>query len=264
MAKRYPAEVHDFIKNNVEGRTTRELTQMVNDRFNVGMTESMMKSYKQNHGLKSGTPAGLPKGHYTKAFPERVAEYIRANYLGVGPKEMAERLSREFGTAYTKKQINSYYKNHGLNSGLTGRFEKGHVSHNTGRKGWHAPGSEKGWFKQGHDPHNKTPIGTIHKRGDGYLWEKYGPGPLDWKPHHQLVWERAHGTQPEGHVLIFKDNDRSNCSLDNLELITMAESLEMTRSGLRSTNPEYTETGILIVKVKRARYERKKKGKARK
>ena len=259
MARRYPKELHDFIRENVDGRTARELTAMVNEKFNVGMTESQMKSYKQNHKLKSGTPGGLPKGYYSDTFPEPVVKYIQANYVGVGNKEMAERLNKEFGTSYTTKQLNAYYKNHGLHSGLTGRFEKGHEPANKGKKGYHAPGSEKGWFKKGHAPQNKTPIGTIHQRGDGYLWEKFGPGPLDWKPHHQLVWERAYGPQPEGHVIIFKDSDKTNCSLDNLELITMAESLEMTRSGLRSTDPDHTETGLLIVRVKQAGRRRKKK-----
>ena len=259
MARRYPKEVHDFIRENVKGRTTRDLTALVNETFNVGMTEAQMKSYKQNHKLKSGTPGGLPKGHYSDTFPEPVANYIQKHHKGVGNKEMAERLNRKFGTSYTTKQLNAYYKNHGLNSGLTGRFEKGHVPPNKGKKGYHSPGSEKGWFQKGHDPKNKTPIGTIHQRGDGYLWEKYGPGPLDWKPHHQLVWERAYGPQPEGHVIIFKDSDKTNCDLENLELITMAESLEMTRSGLRSTDPAHTETGLLIVKVKQAGRNRKKK-----
>lgn len=258
MSRRYPKEVHDFIRSNVEGRTTRELTDMVNKNFDVGMTASQIKSYKQNHKLKSGTPCGLPKGHYSDTFPEPVAKFIGENYKGVGGKEMAERLNRKFGTSYTTKQLSAYYKNHGLNSGLTGRFEKGHVPPNKGKNGYHSPGSEKGWFQKGHEPKNKTPIGTIHKRSDGYLWEKYGPGPLDWKPYHQLVWERTHGPQPEGHVIIFKDNDRNNCSPDNLELITMAESLEMTRAGLRSTIPSHTETGLLIARVKIASNNKKK------
>lgn len=167
MARRYPKEVHDFISENVEGRTTRDLTALVNEKFNIGMTEAQMKSYKQNHKLKSGTPNGLPKGHYSKTFPEPVAKYIQKHHKGVGNKEMAERINRKFGASYTAKQLNAYYKNHSLNSGLTGRFEKGHVPPNKGKKGYHSPGSEKGWFQKGHDPKNKTPIGTIHQRGDG-------------------------------------------------------------------------------------------------
>ena len=103
MARRYPKEVHDFIRENVEGRTTRDLTALVNETFNVGMTESQMKSYKQNHKLKSGTPGGLPKGHYSDTFPEPVAKYIQKHHKGVGNKEMAERLNRKFAKRSPEK-----------------------------------------------------------------------------------------------------------------------------------------------------------------
>jgi hypothetical protein len=74
-----------------------------------------------------------------------------------------------------------------------------------------------------------------------------------------VLWEKKNGKVPEGYVLTFLDGDKSNITLDNLALISMAESLEITRSNLRSTNPEFTKTGILIAKVKIARSKRKRK-----
>ena len=60
MARRYPKEVHDFIAAHVVGCTTKDLTELVNDRFGAGLfTESSMKSYKSNHKLRSGTPSGM-------------------------------------------------------------------------------------------------------------------------------------------------------------------------------------------------------------
>lgn len=38
-----------------------------------------------------------------------------------------------------------------------------------------------------------------------------------------LNWERANGPLPVGHCLWFKDRNRQNCELSNLELITRAE-----------------------------------------
>ncbi len=263
MSRRYPKEVHQFIADNVQGITTRELVALVNERFDLGFTESSMKAYKTNHKLKSGTKRGSPSGT-SKLFPEHIRNYIQDHYVGCGHGDMAIRLNARFGTSYTKEQIKAYYGRAKLNSGLTGRFERGHIPQNKGKKGVCAPGCEKGWFSRGHEPINKTPVGTIHKRSDGYLWEKYGPGPLDWKPHHQLVWERANGPQPDGCVVILKDGNRDNCELENLMLVTMAESLELTRSKLRSSDPDLTETGVLIVKVKRARFDRKKKMKGAK
>ena len=183
-------------------------------------------------------------------YPEHIVEYILQNYKGVGPKEMAEKLNAQFGTSYTRNQIKCFYGNHKLNSGVTGYFPKGIVPPNKGKKGVCSPGSEKGWFKKGQVPPNKTEIGAIRLRGDGYLWEKYGPGQHDWKPHHQLVWERAHGKQPEGYVLVFKDGDRMNCDLSNLELVSWAENLELNRSGLRSSNADLTESAIMVARVR--------------
>lgn len=62
MANRYPPEVHQFIAANVEGRTCKELAELTNRETGTAFTETMMHSYKHNHGLKSGTKCGKPKG----------------------------------------------------------------------------------------------------------------------------------------------------------------------------------------------------------
>lgn len=259
--KKYPPEVIEFIKQHVQGTTTKDLVFLVNTEFGTDFTESKMKSLKTNCKLKSGTPCGLPKGHASSLFQQPAIDYIRANYKGVGNKEMAERLNTKFGTEYTTKQLNSFYKNHGLHCGLTGRFEKGHTPPNKGKKGFCSPGSEKGWFSKGHTPLNKMPIGSEVMKGDGYIWVKTGEGSRDWRQKHILIWEQQNGKIPGGYILTFLDGDRTNITLDNLALITLAESLAMTRLNLRSSNPEYTKTGIIIAKVKRAGYERKKEKK---
>ena len=48
---------------------------------------------------------------------------------------------------------------------------------------------------------------------------------------------------------MFKDGNRENVSLDNLEIVTEAESLELTRRELRTNNKDLTETGILIARI---------------
>lgn len=255
--KRYPKEVHQFIAQNVEGRTTKELVELVNARFGPIFTEGKMKSYKANHKLKSGTPCGLPAGRPTELYPEEIRKFIEQNHAGVGPKDMAELLNKTFGTNYTQAQMKSYYGNHDINSGLTGHFRKGHTPPNKGQKGYHSPGSEKGWFQKGHDPVNHKPVGSERVDVDGYTLIKTAE-PNIWTPKHKVIWEAANGKVPEGHVLTFLDGDKGNITLDNLALITMAESLEITRSGLRSSNPEFTKTGILIAKVKITRSKRKK------
>lgn len=255
--RRYPEEVHKFIAENVQGRTTKELVELVNAKFGPIFTESKMKSYKTNHKLKSGTPCGLPAGRPTELYPEEVKKFIEENHKGVGPKAMAELLNKTFGTNYTREQLKSYYGNHKINSGLTGYFKKGHTPANKGVKGYHTPGCEKGWFKKGQKPLNHKPVGSERIDVDGYTLIKTAE-PNIWEPKHKVLWEEKNGKVPEGHVLTFLDGDKRNISLENLALITMAESLEITRSNLRSANPDFTKTGILIAKVKIARSKRKK------
>lgn len=254
MSRRYPPEVHTFIRKNVIGHTAEELASMVNAAFGTSFTKDSMKSYKQNHKLKSGTTPGLPKGHASNVFPQYIVDYIRANYCGVGPTEMAKTLNEMFNTGYTPKQLKAFYKNHKLNSGLTGRFEKGNIPPNKGKKGYCAPGSEKGWFRKGQQPWDTVPVGTVVKKADGYLWKKIDDRPgvwtQNWRQLHILVWEQEKGPVPEGHRVIFKDNNPENCSIENLALVTLAEHLVLNRMTLRYDQPEHTETGILIAKVK--------------
>ena len=249
MSKRYPQEFHDFMKQYIPGHTAAEISEEAMRRLGIEISPAAVKSYKTNHKIKSGTPSGLPKGHASEQVPQRIKDYVAENYKGVGPKEMAERLNRRFGTDYTVKQINAYYKNHGHNSGLTGRFQPGHVPAN---KGTHPPTRGRmveTQFRAGHTPHNKLPIGSIIMKADGYMWQKLGEGARDWRQKHLLVWEEAHGPIPDGHVITFKDGDKTNYDLDNLALITMAESIELTRRGLRTEDKQLTETGILIARL---------------
>ncbi|HBR31935.1 MAG TPA: HNH endonuclease, partial [Clostridiales bacterium] len=95
-----------------------------------------------------------------KKYSAEVQAFIKHNYIGTGHKEMADLLNKTFGMNYTKSQIKSYYGNHKMNSGLNGRFPKGHIPANKGKKGFHVPGSEKGWFKEGHMPINHKPVGS--------------------------------------------------------------------------------------------------------
>ena len=55
MRSRYSQEVREFIVANVKGRTLDDLVELVNAKFELKVTAGAMKSYKKNHGLKSGT-----------------------------------------------------------------------------------------------------------------------------------------------------------------------------------------------------------------
>ena len=256
---KYSKEVRAFIAENVAGMPTRDLVELVNDEFNTDFTESKMKSYKTNHKLKSGIGQGIPAGLPTKLYPDEVRKFIQVNYVGTGHQAMADLLNQAFGTSYTKDQMKAYYARFKLDSGLKGYFQKGHVPFNKGMKGLQQ-GGEETQFKPGHKPVNWVPVGSERINADGYVDVKIQDGKLqkNWKPKHIIIWEKANGPVPDGHVLIFADGDRLNVTLDNLILVSRRELAVMNRRGLISQDSALTKTGVLVADVLLRIGERKK------
>lgn len=110
------------------------------------------------------------------------------------------------------------------------------------------------WFGKGHTPWNKgshftaggrsaetrfkpgtrngraaklwQPIGSTRLSKEGYLQRKVsdtGYTPRDYVGVHTLLWQEHHGPVPPGHALCFKNGDKTDIRLDNLELVTRAE-----------------------------------------
>lgn len=191
-------------------------------------------------------------GHkYTKAEHDFLREFIPGHTY----KEIVAEYNKKFKEPITVGRLKGYMGNHKINNGLTGRFKKGNIPHN---KGKHTPtvgrmGETQ--FKKGNLPHNTKPIGYERITKDGYIEVKVmerpnrKTGERNFKAKHHLVWEETHGPIPKGYKITFLDGNKQNCSIENLALITNAEHLEMTRRDLRSTNSNFTETGILIAKA---------------
>ena len=148
-----------------------------------------------------------------------------ANRLGVTK-------SREFLSAMAREKLYA--------AGMRHRFKPGSAPWNKGLhhpKGW-APGRmaetqfKKG-ERNGQAARNWRPIGTISiddegfrriKLRDALANEPYGFGNSKaWPLLHHWTWERRHGPVPAGHKIAFKDRNRGNCELENLELVSDAE-----------------------------------------
>lgn len=140
----------------------------------------------------------------------------------------------------------------GANIGGPTRFKPGHTTWNKGMKGLHIGGIETR-FKPG----NRTgkardayqPIGTERISKEGYLQRKINddlPLQARWRAVHQLLWEEAHGPIPDGHAVIFKDGDKQNIALDNLECISRAELMR------RNSYHRYGEEIARLVQLKGA------------
>ncbi|HEU0283361.1 MAG TPA: HNH endonuclease [Gallionella sp.] len=110
--------------------------------------------------------------------------------------------------------------------GVLHRFPKGHVPANKGKKGISYPGMEATQFKPGQEPHTWNPIGTERYSKEGYLQRKMsdtGVTRRDYVPVHHLIWKAAGRDIPQGYALTFRDGNKANITLDNLELLSRAD-----------------------------------------
>jgi hypothetical protein len=129
------------------------------------------------------------------------------------------------------------------NIGLSARFPPGHIPWNKGIRGINYPGAMatqfKPGFRGGRALARYQPIGTERLTVDGYLERKVNDDmPLQrrWRAVHILLWEQENGPLPGGHALVFRDGNKRNICLDNLELITRAEL--MRRNSCHNHGPE--------------------------
>ena len=126
------------------------------------------------------------------------------------------------------------------------QFKKGHVPANAGtRRPGYAPGRmRETQFKKGERRgaanRNYKPVGTIGRDPDGFLivkvfdaktaLDRYGIGEgKSWQYLHRRVWIQHKGPIPPKHHIGFKDRNRENVAIDNLELVSFAEMARRNR-----------------------------------
>lgn len=167
---------------------------------------------------------------------EEVMKFIIANVHEKTNKELAELINNKFNKNLKESSVKRYKNLKHLKSGLDTRFYVGKNKNIGGRK--------------------LAPIGS-ESFFNGYLHVKVAH-PSVWKRKHILLWEKAYGKVPEGHWLIFLDNNPKNVCLQNLALVSGQEYANLNFSGLRTCNKDLTKTAITAVKLKIAIKERKR------
>lgn len=188
-------------------------------------------------------------------------QLLRDRYADELTEVLAEELGRSLAKVYAKANLMGLHKSqtfieqHCRNltpeTGAAFRFQKGHATWNKGMKGWKAGGRAKETqFGKGHMPHNWVPVGTEQIR-DGYLWRKVTDTRhrSDWKQVHVMLWEEHNGPVPKGLILCFKDGNKQNIFLENLELLTRAE--RMQKNTIHRYPPELKAAIRTVAKLKR-------------
>ena len=274
---KYPDEVGRFIEEHASEESIQGMADRVNAALGTSFTYSSMKAYYANHKLHAAPRKGRPYTGPRLTTPEQDA-FIREHIKGTGYQAMADLVNAHFGTSFTKDQMKAYFGRNKLDSGLTGRFEKGNVPANKG-KTWNEYMSPEGQaasrrttFKPGHMPHNGgAPVGTIrlrheHKNRPGshpYYWQKVAE-PNVWRMKHVIEWEEHNGPIPEGCMVTFANGDTLNWQIDNLILETQAQHAVKNRHHIHGYDQESAQAANRIADIKmavsKAKKRKKKKG----
>lgn len=262
----YPPEVHEFVKKWAPKMRDRDLAEACNRELGTQFTASKMKSFRGNHKYYNGQKQWSKEEYlkYQTYYPQGMYEFVRDNSWGVSSAEMAEMVNRKFGTDFTQTGMKQFRQRHGIKSGCTGWYQKGHPP---GNKGKHLeeyvtdPERVKDirrriqptQFKKGHRPANELPVGSIvinsygykirKRQMEGTLWER-------WEFLHRAVWEEHNGPIPKGMAVTFLDSDKLNCDISNLVLVSKGENAALTRKHYRFQDPDLTEAGLNTIRLK--------------
>lgn len=192
-----------------------------------------------------------------KYWSEEEIARLRLLYPNTSNPELAKQFGRTrhaidsagraFGLAKTPAHIAAHARlQKGARIGVEHQFKKGTVPANKGlRRPGFAPGRmRETQFKKGSRSgiaeRNWKPIGTVLPDPEGYLRIKvreavhgveatgFGNARV-WPLLGRHVWEQHNGPIPPGHVIAFKDRDRNNCTIENLESISRAEMARRNR-----------------------------------
>lgn len=233
MRSKYPEGMEEFVRANAQGRRDDELTELVNKQFETTYTVEQVRSFRRNRKIPNGIKPGTT--YKARKYTPEMIEYLKVHAKGTTNKELAELMTERFGIVFEPKRVSEIKKNRHISSGLTGRFEKGHVPANKGKHPPTVGRMAETQFKKGQRSMNARPVGSLRLRSDGYIyikWQEYHKN-KNWKQLHKYIYELAYGEVPKGYLVTFKDGNREHIALDNLELISMRENVRMNQSGLR-------------------------------
>jgi len=204
--------------------------------FLLKRTEKAVRSRAKVLGLKTGRRHMWSKAHlkllrreYADSSTARLMEMLGHSKLSV--YQMAQKLGLKKSAAFHQSAKLSGRFDKLSRAGERFRYPKGHVPANKGlRRPGYAPGRMASTqFKKGNKPHTyRYKVGDTRINTDGYIDRKIREdlvGSSNWRALHRIIWEDAHGPVPPGHIVVFRDGNKLNCVLKNLELITLADNL---------------------------------------
>ena len=236
-----------------------------------GVSKSVVNRYMKDNGLTAPIELFIrwrnEKRIGKTSYTSEQDQYIRDNYLTMPVKRIASDINGSSTGVYgrLKAMELTIPENVVEQRKKESQFKHGIIPANKGKKQPEYMTQEsiertKGTrFHKGNLPHNTYGQDNIivdrkDKTGIKYQWIKLSHG--KWRALHVHLWLQSFGKIPKDYIIIFKDGNTKNCSLDNLEAITRKEN--MLRNSIQRFPKELKEVIILNSKIKNKIYAKKK------
>lgn len=117
-------------------------------------------------------------------------------------------------------------------------------------------GKDPGRYNRGKPSPNRQPIGSEFVSSKREIYIKVactGKKNRDWRRKAHVVWERHHGTIPDGGVITFADGDSLNCEPENLRISSKTDIMQ--HNSIHNLPPEivqlYRAKGQIIRAINR-------------
>ena len=197
-----------------------------------------------------------------KIWQDGDIEYLIKHYPNIPAKCLAKKMNRSISSVHgqahklkIKKSENfkesawSHIIVPGTKTGVSYRFPKGNIPQNKGKKmsSEQYLKSAPTMFKKGLEPTNTKYDGHERIDKEGYVLIRIQKGKYVSKS--RYIWEQVNGPIPKGMVLVFKDKNKLNVHIENLELITNEEN--MIRNSIQRYPTELKQVIRLVSKVKK-------------
>jgi Mor family transcriptional regulator len=185
-----------------------------------------------------------------KRWTQSDIETLTELYPNTSTQELCKLLDRKISGVYGQvckmqlKKSPEYLKEHvhTIKPSVQHQFVKGHKVWNKGVKLGEGFGGKATQFSKGHKPHNWKPEGSIRTNVDGYKEIKVGK---KYVLLHRHIYVAQVGEIQNDEVIRFKDGNKSNLDLNNLEKISREE--HAIRNSVHNLPEQLKE----VVKLKR-------------
>ena len=190
----YTEKMNQFIIDNYNNVTIKELCIMFKEEFNINISTAAMTKKIQRFSEKNM----VTNKHIYHKYTEEQDEWLKQNVDNYSYTTMEKMFNNKFNTNINAPSLQRRCVEV-LKINTLKRYQKK--------------------FCETHS----APIG-YETYNDGYIYvkikDKIKGKKNNWKAKHRYVWENHYGAIPKGYRIVFSDNNPMNCDISNLDCVS--------------------------------------------